>query len=441
MNPTRSASDLQQEAPTILWRGAHPEYQTHVVNYLFWPFAVVEKLIHGLYDSLICTRWSTLFRHDRGTILITCALGFAFALVFAIAIYQSRAYADWIILGLGLVWLTDWWISKIGFKHPVRVCRSVMTRKGDDLRWRSAVPGGGTVSASFSLERIACVALDCIEVRLGVFNNRAGQVWRGLLVLDSGERYPLFDELDVSTAMQKAEQAAGKFNTAVCVSASLGESDLATNQSFIRAQFLPDRDKTISARAVGARVRIDKRLSAATLSRCTGRVLSEAGFPLFLLLVYCLLLPAGGLLSALLHPIVGVPLEPVMVESSMAGMVSFFAAEMDLLRFFEFAVALACIGFKAWRLSRPIMVHVDEKLLVVRVGKNEVGRLPTGRITDFVLVEEPLLTLLVIDEQRHVIELNTLDSAFEYKHVMARLMDAVFAAQRRKQLAVDKQAA
>ena len=164
-------------------------------------------------------------------------------------------------------------------------------------------------------------------------------------------------------------------------------------------------------------------------------------FPLFLLIAYFMLLRVGGLLSAVLHPYIGLPAEPVVIDLGAAAIAGFFMPDMDWLRFLEFGAALGFIGFKAWRFSRPLMAHVDEQVLVVRVGKRELGRFRTAGITDILLVQEPVLKLLIIDDRRRVIELNSLETDFEYKHVMARLIDAVYAAKRKKQLSDDKQAA
>ena len=345
-----------------------------------------------------------------------------------------------VIAGLAIVWASDWWLSKAGFKHA-RVRRSVISIQGKDLLWKSAASGGATAAVSFATNRIDYVALDCIEVRLGAFDNRVGEVWRGLLVLDDGEGYALFDEPDITTAMQRAQEAAKTFRTHLRVPDSLGESSLATDQKFNRVLFLLDRDKTISTRSVGARVRIDKRVGWASAPRYFARVLKEAGFPLFLLCVYFMLMRLGGLLSAFLHPYLGLPAESVIIDVSPAAIVGFFVPDMDVVRLAEFSLALAFVGYKAWRFSRPLMVHVDESVLLARVGKKELGRLPIDNISDFLLIEEPTLKLLVVDEKRRVIELNNFETAFEVKHVMARLTDAVFAAQRRQKLATDKHAA
>lgn len=361
--------------------------------------------------------------------------------MFAIAIYQGRAYEDWIILGLGLVWLVDWWLSKSGLRHPVRMRRNVVSLKGKALEWRSAARGAASGTAHIPVNRIDYIALDCHEVRLGAFDNRVGQVWRGLLVLDDGEGFGLFDEPDVNKAMQLAEKAAQTFKTRLVVSDSVGESPLATDQRFNRALFLLDRDKTISTRAVGSRVRIDKRLCRATAALCIGRVLQEAGFPLFLLIVYFMLLRAGALLSAFLNPTLGIPAEPLVVDLSPAGIVRFFVPDMDWLHFLEFGAALAFIAFKAWRFSRPLMIYVDENMVLTRIAKKPLGQLRTETITDILLVREPRLKLLLIDERRRVIEIDSLETEFEYKHVMARLIDAVSAAKRARDVAADQQAA
>ena len=79
--------------------------------------------------------------------------------------------------------------------------------------------------------------------------------------------------------------------------------------------------------------------------------------------------------------------------------------------------------------------------MLTRIGKKPLGQLRTETITDILLVREPRLTLLLIDDRRRVIEINSLETEFEYKHVMARLIDAVFAAQRKPKLAADQQAA
>ena len=441
MTLTPIEPDTDHTDVKVLWRGTLPEYQTNIVSRMFWPLAVSKRVMQGIYDALIQTIWSELIHGERQDQSATSVLGAGLLAVFAIVIYQGRAYEDWVILGLGLVWVVDWWLSKSGFRHPARMRRSVVSLTGKGLEWKSAARGAASGSAHIPVNRIDYIALDCQEVRLGVFDNRVGQVWRGLLVLDDGEGYGLFDEPDVNKTMQLAEKAAQTFKTRLVVSDSLGESPLATDQRFNRALFLLDRDKTISTRSVGAKVRIDKRLSLATAPLYMGRVLQEAGFPLFLLIIYFMLLRVGALLSALLHPMVGIPAEPVVIDLSAAGIAGFFVPDFDWLRFLEFGAALAFIGFKAWRFSRPLMIHVDENTVLTRIGKKPLGQLRTETITDILLVREPRLTLLLIDDRRRVIEINSLETEFEYKHVMARLIDAVFAAQRKPKLAADQQAA
>ena len=442
MNPTRAESNnTQEKTPKVLWRGVQPVYQTNVVSLLFWPLALAKRLVQGLYNSLIRGVWSELIHGEPGNESSTSALGFALLGVFAVVIYQIRAYEDWVILGVALVWVVDWWLSRAGFKHPARVRRSVASLRDKELHWKSVTPGGASAHARIPIERIDYVALDCIEIRLGAFHNRVGQVWRGLLVLDDGEGYALFDEPDITTAMQKAEEAAQTFKTRLRVSDTLGESALAADQRFNRALFLLDRDRTISTRTLGARVRIDKRLCPATATRCVGRVLSDAGFPFFLLLVYFMLLRVGAFLSAFLHPYIGLPAEPVVVDLSVAGIAGFLTPDMDWLPLIEFGAAFGFIGFKAWQFSRPVTVHVNQNVLQVRVGKKQLGWFDTMRITDFLLVQAPVLKLLIVDDQRRVIELNSLETDFEYKHVMARLSDAVSATRQRKKLSLDKRAA
>ena len=430
-----------QVAANVLWRGTQPDYQTNIVSRVFWPFAVAKRLIQGIYDGLIRTIWSELIHGEREDHSATSVLGFALLAGFAIAIYQGRAYEDWVILGLGFVFVVDWWLAKSGFRHPARMRRSVISLTGKELVWKSAARGAASGSAHIPVNRIDYIALDCQEVRLGAFDNRVGRVWRGLLVLDDGEGYALFDEPDVTKAMQLGEKAAQTFKTRLVISDSLGESPLAHDHRFNRALFLLDRDKTISIRSVGAKTRIDKRLSLSTTPRCIGRVLQEAGFPLFLLIIYFMLFRIGALLSAFLHPFVGIPAESVAIDLSAAGIAGFFVPDMDWLRFLEFGAALAFIGFKAWRFSRPVMLHVDEKMVLTRIGKKQLGQLRTETITDIVLVREPLAKLLIIDDRRSVIEIDSLETEFEYKHVMARLIDAVSAAQTRRKLTADQEAA
>ena len=78
---------------------------------------------------------------------------------------------------------------------------------------------------------------------------------------------------------------------------------------------------------------------------------------------------------------------------------------------------------------------------LTRIGKKQLGQLRTETITDIVLVREPLAKLLIIDDRRSVIEIDSLETEFEYKHVMARLIDAVSAAQTRRKLTADQEAA
>ena len=111
MTLTPIEPDTDHTDVKVLWRGTLPEYQTNIVSRMFWPLAVSKRVMQGIYDALIQTIWSELILGERQDQSATSVLGAGLLAVFAIVIYQGRAYEDWVILGLGLVWVVDWWLS------------------------------------------------------------------------------------------------------------------------------------------------------------------------------------------------------------------------------------------------------------------------------------------------------------------------------------------
>ena len=422
VTPRYSHQTESASTPEVIWRGSLAHHVMHPVSALMWPFAAAKRTIESMYDAITQALFAELVHGERNDDSVSSFIGLGVIAVFSVVLYQTRDFEDAIILGLCALWLVDRILAIGQYETATRHRPVVVSLCNKTLQWRSSAPGETPVRELFHPSEIDHIALERQKVVLGAFDIEVGYRWRGTLMIRGGEGLLLFEANDLGSAWRNAQTAAQAFSTNIKILDATGESELASDQRFNRARYALERVNTFQTRRVTGGTQITKSIRGGRPVTLIAKVAKEAGFPLFLLLIYFMLIRIGGLLSALLSKVVPIPYEVVVIDLSPAGIACFFLPDLsDPLRILEFAGVMVFIGFKAWRVSQPLTLRLGAACIKVFRGRKAIGALESDSLKAIVAVEAPTPCLIFLGDRR-AIEVDGLDDINETRQLLSTLL-------------------
>jgi hypothetical protein len=272
--------------------------------------------------------------------------------------------------------------------------RVSLRQEGDLLVWHRLGRGVPPRSERFRLAQVRAVRVRLVDDAVGAYGSVRVRAWEVYLVLHGEAEHVLGSEANVTRALKRAADLAGRLGVPVVVEHSNGQGPFAEAQT--PPLWDPERPGQWRAEPARDGEVIHTGLRTLDHGKLSRRVLEEAGTFLLIAVMAGFMTRYGMFLAWMWGPSLGlVEPFPLELDLSLTGFLSLFTPDQGLETVVVLTLTVAAIAGSLWRHAQPRRLVVSGRGLACEVRGRTVAALAGREVGSIMLVHTPEPALLI----------------------------------------------